>query len=119
RLVAKVVRAAAFADLQVHRLVDVAHAVHERVLRRLRLSQRLEIAAQRVDVTAAVGAELPLEAPTPEREESRLDPIEHLRGIESVLQVALEDVGPQIVLFDRQALELEAAARAEVVVRDE
>ena len=45
------------------RLLDVADAVDERILRRLRLAQRLDVAAQRLDVAAAIGAQLPLEPP--------------------------------------------------------
>src|SRR6266851_7486591 len=118
-LVSEVVRAAALADLEVDRLLDVTDAVHEGVPRRLRFPQRLDILAQELDVAPPVGAQLPLEAPASEGEEAGLRTLELLRRVEAILQVALEHVGPEVVAFNRQTLELEAAAGAEVVVRHE
>src|SRR6478736_9094357 len=119
RLVPKGVRAAPLADAEVDRCRDVADAVDERILGRLGLSQRLDVGAQAVDVAAAIGAQLPLQSPSAKREQPGLDAIEHLRRVEAVLQIALEYVGPQIVALDRQALQLEPAARTEVVVGHE
>src|SRR6185295_8021541 len=104
---------AAPADLEVDRLLDVPDAVDEGVLRRLCLAERFDIRAEPVDVHAAVGAQLPLEPPFSEDEEAGLHVFVGLRGIEAVLQVALEGVGPQTVAVERQALELEPAIGAE------
>src|SRR5262245_50744308 len=111
----EIVRTAAQADVQVDRLVDVGDAGHERVLRRLLLAQLLDVLAQAVDVAPPIGAQLPLESPAAERQQARLEPIEHLRRVEALLQIAREDVGPEILALDRHRLELEAAARTEVV----
>jgi hypothetical protein len=116
---AEVVRAAAPADLEVDRLLDVADAVDEGVLRRLRLAERFDVGAEGVDVAPAVGAQLPLEAPLPEDQQAGLEVVVGLCGIEPFLEIALEDVGPQTVAIDRQALQLQPAIRAEIVVGDE
>src|SRR5262245_33384153 len=119
RLVAEIVRAAALADAEVDRLLGVRHAMDERELRRLLLAQRLDLLAQSVDVAPPVGAQLPFESPSAKGEKTRLQLVELLRRIEAFFEVALEDVGPEILAFDRQALQRQAAVGTEVVVGDE
>src|SRR5207249_7057676 len=58
--VSRIERIAAFADVEVDRLLDVGDAVDEREPRRLRLPERFDILPQRVDVAPPVGGQLPL-----------------------------------------------------------
>src|SRR6185295_13488040 len=63
-LVAKIVRTAALADAEIDRLLGIGDAVDERKLRWLFFAKRFDVLAQAVDVSAAVGAQLPLEPPS-------------------------------------------------------
>src|SRR5205814_3594384 len=81
--------------------------------------QRLDVGAQILHIAAALRAQLTLESPAAERQEARPDSIARLCGIEPVLQIAHEDVRPEIRSIDRQALQLQTTARTEIVVRHE
>src|SRR5260221_3852268 len=105
-------------DPQIDWFAHVGDAMHERIVWRLRSAQPFYIGAQILDVGSPLGAQLPLESPTAKREESWLR-VARLRRIESILQIALEDVSPQILAIDRQVLQLEAATGTEIVVRHE
>src|SRR5262249_13793476 len=118
RLVAEIVRTAAEADLQRLDLRRVADAVYVGILRRLLLPELLDIFLQRVDVGATLGAQLALEPPASEYEQARLHLVD-VRGIEAVREIALEEIDPQVLTFDRHRLQLEAAVRTEVVVGHE
>src|SRR6266545_687692 len=119
RLVAKVERIASLAHLELDRLLGVLYAVHERIVGRLRGAQSFDIGPQILDVAPTLGAQLSFETPATKREEARLDTIARLRGIEAILKISLKHVGPQVGALDRQALQLEAASRTEIVVGDE
>ena len=112
-------RVAADADLQVRRLLDVPHAVDVRVLRRQRLLAASLMSARSASTCARRSPlKLPLEAPAAKRSTPGLM-YSHARRLEAFREVALEDVGPELHLLGRQALQLEAAAGTEVVVGDE
>ena len=82
------------------------------------LLHRLDVRPEILDVLAAVARQLTLQAPAPEHQQPGL---EVLRGhrLEAALEVALEDVGPEMCLLCGQAFELEATPGTEIVVGDE
>ncbi len=111
--VAQAHRVAAQVHLQVDRLLDVANAVHVGVLRRQRLLHRLDVLAQAFDQRAAIAAEPLLEPPAGEAQQPRP---RRLAGRVIGIEIAHEHVAPERGALRRHAAQLEAAARAEVVV---
>ncbi len=70
--VAEAQRIAAQVNLQVERLLDVAHAVHVRVTGVELLLRRLDVLAQALDQRATIVAQPLFEAPAAEAEQARL-----------------------------------------------
>src|SRR5688500_16191943 len=96
--------------LQICGLLDVAHTVHVRVLRRKRLLHRFDVLTQTVDERAAIISPPLLEPPAGELKET--GPRRLARGIIRI-EVLLEDIAPERRTLRRHAAELETAAGTE------
>src|SRR5262245_39893814 len=118
-LVARLEGIAADGDVDRNGLLHVLHAVDVGVLRRHRLRRRLDVLTEIVDVAAAIGAEPAVERRAAEHEQPWLVVFLGGGGIGAVDEIRAEHVRIQEDALARQALELEAAARTEVVVGDE
>src|SRR6185295_16489308 len=115
---AQVIGIAAQTHRKVDRLLSIGNPVHVRIRGGHSLSETLDVLFERRQVRAPIRADLTLEPPSPECQESRFvllrDSREH-----RVVEVAHINVHPQICSLQRHRLDLYSAGWAEVVVGHE